>query len=730
MLMFRMRLAVLSIVSVLCLSSAWGQDRAPAQASKGRAPVGSELTCPGCDDWDACTIDSCDTNTGTCRHDPLFCDDGNPCTDDSCRSNTMAVGGCFHFPRPNATPCDDGETCTLGESCSEGVCVPGEVLGRDTACDDGNPCTVSDACDPFAHCAGTPLGAGAGCDDRSACTRDDRCVEGPEGAMVCEGTGQDCSDGNLCTEDRCDPATGQCLHPSIDCADGNTCTTDVCDPATGLCRRDNVAGGCSDGLYCNIGETCLGGNCVGGAPIVCPQPQCGSNVCFQEDGGCRLRDWGGNGCPAGGECFAYACINNHCQVFNSGPDPCDPHDPTGCSRARCVRGQCQLDITIPCNDSNPCTEDVCTSFACDPRPKADGTPCASLCTTGGVCQSGVCTDTTPVSCDDGNPCTRDSCDAASGCRHDPGGCDDGNPCTTDSCFQSNTCRHVTLGIGATCDDGNTCTHNDTCLLFPEVGIVCAGDPSCDDGNPCTTDARVLEGDTCVCRNAPVESACCSEGNARSCDDNNPCTADRCDPAIGCVHAGIGIPNPPPETCNGLDDDCDGQVDERELYPMCAVRPLVMRDSGTSKTFTVTCRWKPACPGAPVPAPLDEIHAVWLSAADLLLDPADNAPLPNPISDCNIAIVEDPAKRMTGDAAVTFVFDEDGDGVCGTGGLGREGLMFYLADVPDGKLARVCVRSSRGGSERCGIVLVRHDTATEPQPVNPGEEERRILLPAP
>jgi len=43
------------------------------------------------------------------------------------------------------------------------------------------------------------------------------------------------------------------------------------------------------------------------------------------------------------------------------------------------------------------------------------------------------------------------------------------------------------------------------------------------------------------------------------------------PATGCVHAGIGIPNPPPETCNGLDDDCDGQVDERELYPMCVVR---------------------------------------------------------------------------------------------------------------------------------------------------------------
>ena len=725
----RMRIAIASAVTVLCLSSAWGQDRPPRGASTGRAAAATALPCPDCSDGNACTVDSCDEATGTCRFDPVSCDDGNPCTDDVCLKDLTFDPGCRHVPRPDSLSCDDGSTCTLEEACSSGVCVPGRILNFDTPCDDGNPCTVSDACDPFKQCVGTPL-VGGECDDANACTREDRCVAGADGTALCEGTGQDCSDGNLCTEDRCDPATGTCLHPAVDCADGNTCTTDVCDPTTGLCRRDNVAGSCFDGRYCTSGETCVGGNCVDGQPVVCPQPQCGSNVCMEEDGGCRLRDWGGPGCPAGGQCYGYACINNRCQVFNSGPDPCDPHDPTGCSRARCVRGQCQLDITIPCNDSNPCTEDVCTSFACDPRPKADGAACASLCATG-VCQSGVCSNATPVSCDDGNPCTRDSCDPVSGCTHVPGGCDDGDPCTTDSCFQSNTCRHVTLGAGATCDDGNSCTHHDTCLVFPEVGTVCVGDgPSCDDGNPCTTDALVPVEDLCQCENVPADNACCSAGSPISCDDGNPCTSDSCDAAIGCVHGGAGTPNPPPESCNGLDDDCDGQVDERELYPMCAVRPLIMRDSGTLTTFTVTCRWKPACPGAPVPAPLDEIRSVWLSAADLLLDPGDNAPLPNPFADCDIAIVEDPAKRMTGDAAVTFVFDEDGDGVCGTGGMGRAGLMFHLADVPDGKLARVCVRSSRGGPERCGIVLVRHDAATEPQPVNPGEEERRILLPAP
>ena len=55
-------------------------------------------------------------------------------------------------------------------------------------------------------------------------------------------------------------------------------------------------------------------------------------------------------------------------------------------------------------------------------------------------------------------------------------------------------------------------------------------------------------------------------------------------------------------------------------------------------------------------------------------------------------------------------------------------MQHLADVPDGTLARVCVRWR--ATERCGVVVVRHDGAAEPQPLSPGEEERRLLLPAP
>jgi hypothetical protein len=165
-------------------------------------------------------------------------------------------------------------------------------------------------------------------------------------------------------------------------------------------------------------------------------------------------------------------------------------------------------------------------------------------------------------------------------------------------------------------------------------------------------------------------------------------------------------------------------------PLCAVRPLVMRDGGTLPSFSVTCRWAPACGPA---APPEPIGTVWLSAADLLLDPTDNEALPDPSGHCAEAIVENGTRRMMTDAAVTFVFDPSGNGVCGTSGGGRPGLVEALADVPDGKLARVCVSwrgTDAGNTERCGVVLVRHDAGTEPRPVLEPPAGERLAPPAP
>ncbi|MEK6674252.1 MAG: hypothetical protein AABZ47_01200 [Planctomycetota bacterium] len=49
---------------------------------------------------------------------PAACDDTDPCTTDSCDA-----GGCLYFN--NSEACEDGQLCTTGDFCSQGLCMPG-----------------------------------------------------------------------------------------------------------------------------------------------------------------------------------------------------------------------------------------------------------------------------------------------------------------------------------------------------------------------------------------------------------------------------------------------------------------------------------------------------------------------------------------------------------------------------------------------------------------------------
>jgi hypothetical protein len=85
-----------------------------------------------CDDGDPCTVmDQCDgagvcvpgVQSLSCCKKNEDCSDGNPCTLDVCNLQT---GQCLHLPVGDGTPCDaDSNGCTQGDSCKQGVCVPG-----------------------------------------------------------------------------------------------------------------------------------------------------------------------------------------------------------------------------------------------------------------------------------------------------------------------------------------------------------------------------------------------------------------------------------------------------------------------------------------------------------------------------------------------------------------------------------------------------------------------------
>ncbi len=84
---------------------------------------------------------------------PRNCDDADVCTDDWCNGVTDA---CDHAG--NTARCNDGDVCTLGDTCAAGTCVPGSMPAN---CDDSNPCTT-DSCDSAIGCvnAGIPTEAG------------------------------------------------------------------------------------------------------------------------------------------------------------------------------------------------------------------------------------------------------------------------------------------------------------------------------------------------------------------------------------------------------------------------------------------------------------------------------------------------------------------------------------------------------------------------------------------
>jgi hypothetical protein len=71
-------------------------------------------------------------------------------------------------------PCNDGNACTVDETCSNGLCIGGTPVADDTPCDDGIFCNGTDTCDGSGVCvhAGDPC-SGFICDEPSETCRDE-----------------------------------------------------------------------------------------------------------------------------------------------------------------------------------------------------------------------------------------------------------------------------------------------------------------------------------------------------------------------------------------------------------------------------------------------------------------------------------------------------------------------------------------------------------------------------
>ncbi len=319
-----------------------------------------------CSDGDPCTTDA-PCEAGSCAGSvAIVCDDGNACTTDP-----GCVGGVC--PAAVAIVCDDGDACNGVESCQVGKCVAGVAL----SCSDDNPCTA-DSCDPGAGCLFAPLDVP--CDDGDSCTIGDTCAVGgclPGAPLLCNDNDQctddvctaeggckhvqvfkPCDDGDACTTgDTC--SGGVCAGPlPASCDDNNACTSDSCDAAVG-CQHAPLAGGCDDDDACTTADSCVDGVCQSGGVLDCDDGNACTSATCDAGVGCVQTKLTDTPCDDGNLCTNNGCVGGACQVL---------------SLVDCTDGeQCTSD---GCNAATGCHNDaLADGTGCD-----DGDACSGVCT--------------------------------------------------------------------------------------------------------------------------------------------------------------------------------------------------------------------------------------------------------------------------------------------------------------------------------------------------------------
>ncbi|MCB9850760.1 MAG: hypothetical protein H6817_08650 [Phycisphaerales bacterium] len=635
----------------------------------------------GCDDGDACTINDSCTN-GICAGEPVDCSH----LDDACNVGVCvgSTGICEAVPRNEGGTCDDGDACTINDACASGVC---EGTLRDCSSLDAG-CTLG-VCNPSdGSCFAQPVGEGGACNDGDGCTVDDTCVSGVCAGLpkdcsgldgscntgVCVGTsgvcvaepaneGGACDDGNGCSvSDAC--SNGACIGVGMDCSSlDDACNAGFCVGTTGLCDATptNEGGTCDDGDRCTIDDACATGNCAG-VPVDCSHldDDCNVGACEPTTGGCLAvpRNEGGS-CDDGDDCTVNdACNSGVCSgsakdcsaagdacnvgvcVGTSGVCVAEPANEGGacddgdnCSTGdACSNGVC-VGAQVDCSGfDDACNAGFCdgASGLCDVTPVNEGGSCndGDLCTIDDACAIGSCTGV-PVDCSHlDDDCNVGVCEPTTGgCiavpRNEGGACDDGNGCTVNDACNSGICEGVTkdcsasgdvcntgvcigtTGVceaipaneGAACDDSDGCTQNDVCNSG-----TCAGTPLDCSAFDDACNAGVCVGTSGVCSIVPA-----NEGG--SCDDGDACTVEDVCSAGAC--GGVA------KDCSGLDDACNVGVCAG-LNGACVAVPANdggACDDGLNCTIDDACS-SGACTGDPMPCPVGEVCDEVLSACVL------------------------------------------------------------------------------------------------------------------
>jgi hypothetical protein len=327
------------------------------------------------------------------------------------------------------------------------------------------------------------------------------------------------------------------LESGEECDDGNRLALDGCSPTCQIeeCGLDTCPLGCCD----------TQGDCVKGTDDdACgqngdPCTDCASQSLFCEEHACQeLGDCTPGDTMECGNCGTRLCGADRLWGTCDGQGDCAPGD----NQVVGTCGNCG-ELQQTCTASCEWGPTSCVNEGvCEPNEVEEGGSCGTCAREERVCDPNTC-QWGPWECVQHGECTPGDVD--------PNGSDCGNcghnerTCTVDCvwgdwlCTDEGECQpnsHSSTGCGP-CGT-KTCTTNCTwgpCETPPEE---CNGqDDDCDNLTDEDFDCELGE-------SQPCQTSCGSTGE-QTC--NNNCNWGTC--------------QPPAETCNGIDDDCNGQTDE-------------------------------------------------------------------------------------------------------------------------------------------------------------------------